>query len=47
MITALTWLNGLALGYFLVLNGVYLAELVVTFDDGQSKRLLRKVAVVR
>jgi|GEM_PF-1450310 len=30
-----------------VLNGVYLAELVVTFDDGQSKRLLRKVAVVR
>jgi hypothetical protein len=30
-----------------VLNGVYLAELVVAFDDGQSKRLLRKVAVVR
>jgi hypothetical protein len=30
-----------------VLNGVYLAELVVAFDDGTSKRLLRKVAVVR
>ena len=30
-----------------VLNGVYLAELVVAFEDGQSKRLLRKVAVVR
>ncbi|HET9234816.1 MAG TPA: hypothetical protein VFP10_11805, partial [Candidatus Eisenbacteria bacterium] len=30
-----------------VVNGVYLAELVVAFDDGQSRRLLRKVAVVR
>jgi hypothetical protein len=31
----------------IVLNGVYLAELVVQFDDGSSRRLLRKVAVVR
>jgi len=30
-----------------VLNGVYVAELVVHFDDGSSRRLLRKVAVVR
>jgi hypothetical protein len=30
-----------------VVNGVYLAELTVAFDNGQSKRLLRKVAVVR
>ncbi len=30
-----------------VVNGVYIAELVVHFDDGTSERLLRKVAVVR
>lgn len=30
-----------------VYNGVYVAELVVKFDDGASERLLRKVAVVR
>ncbi len=30
-----------------VTNGVYLAELVVRFDDGSSQRLLREVAVVR
>ena len=28
-------------------NGVYIAELVVAFDDGRRQRLLRKVAVVR
>lgn len=30
-----------------VLNGVYLAELRVEYDDGSSRRLIRKVAVVR
>jgi uncharacterized repeat protein (TIGR01451 family) len=30
-----------------VQNGVYLAELMVRFDDGTSERILRKVAVVR
>ena len=30
-----------------VRNGVYVAEISVTFDDGRSERLLRKVAVVR
>jgi hypothetical protein len=30
-----------------VVNGAYIAELRVAFDDGQSERLLRKVAVVR
>ena len=30
-----------------VANGVYVAELVVRYDDGSSERLLRKVAVVR
>jgi hypothetical protein len=30
-----------------VRNGVYLAELVVTFDDGGSERRIRKMAVVR
>ena len=30
-----------------VVNGVYLAELTVSFADGTSERLLRKVAVVR
>jgi len=30
-----------------VVNGVYLAELMVTYDDGTSERLLRKIAVVR
>ena len=30
-----------------VRNGVYLAELVVRFDDGSRERLLHKVAVVR
>ena len=28
-------------------NGVYIAELRVSYDDGGSERLLRKVAVVR
>jgi hypothetical protein len=28
-------------------NGVYVAELIVRFDDGAEERLLRKVAVVR
>jgi uncharacterized repeat protein (TIGR01451 family) len=31
----------------IVFHGVYLAELIVRFADGESKRLLRKVAVVR
>jgi hypothetical protein len=30
-----------------VVNGVYIAELVVKYDDGNSERLIRKVAVVR
>lgn len=30
-----------------VYNGVYIAELTVTFDDGSTQRHLRKVAVVR
>jgi flagellar hook assembly protein FlgD len=30
-----------------VTNGVYLAEIVVKLADGESRRLLRKVAVVR
>lgn len=30
-----------------VTNGVYVAELVVTMDDGRRERVLRKVAVVR
>jgi hypothetical protein len=30
-----------------VFHGVYLAELIVRFDNGQNQRLLRKVAVVR
>ena len=30
-----------------VRNGVYLAELTVTYESGASERLLRKVAVVR
>ena len=30
-----------------VRNGVYLAELVVRFDDGEQQRVIRKVAVVR
>ena len=30
-----------------VRNGVYVAELTVRFADGQSERVLRKVAVVR
>ncbi len=30
-----------------VRNGVYIAELVVNFDDGTRERVLRKVAVVR
>lgn len=30
-----------------VVNGVYLAELTVRYDDGDRERLLRKVAVVR
>jgi hypothetical protein len=30
-----------------VVNGVYIAELVVDYDDGSSERLIRKVAVVR
>jgi hypothetical protein len=30
-----------------VTNGVYVAELIVHLDDGTSKRLIRKVAVVR
>jgi len=30
-----------------VLNGVYLAEIAVSFDDGGSERILRKIAVVR
>jgi len=30
-----------------VVNGVYIAELIVRYQDGQSERLLRKVAVVR
>jgi hypothetical protein len=30
-----------------VRNGVYIAELVVDFDDGTRERVLRKVAVVR
>lgn len=30
-----------------VVNGVYLAELSVVFDDGSAERILRKVAVVR
>jgi len=34
--------NGVA-----VRNGVYLAELVVRFDDGEQQRVIRKVAVVR
>ena len=31
----------------LVRNGVYLAEIVTEFDDGQSARVVRKVAVLR
>jgi flagellar hook assembly protein FlgD len=30
-----------------VVNGAYLAELQVHYDDGTSERVLRKVAVVR
>lgn len=30
-----------------VVNGVYLAEIAVSFDDGGSERILRKIAVVR
>jgi hypothetical protein len=30
-----------------VVNGVYVAELSVAFDDGTSQRVLRRVAVVR
>jgi hypothetical protein len=30
-----------------VVNGVYLAEIRVAFDDGSSERFLRKVAVIR
>jgi len=30
-----------------VTNGVYLAEIAVTYDDGTTARSLRKVAVVR
>jgi parallel beta-helix repeat protein len=30
-----------------VVNGVYIAELVVKYDNGDSERLIRKVAVVR
>ena len=29
MITLLTWLNGIALGFFVVLNGLYLATTIV------------------
>ncbi len=39
-----TGLNGRGL---VVRNGVYIAELVVEFDDGTRERVLRKVAVVR
>jgi len=31
----------------IVLNGVYLAEIAVRFDDGAGDRIVRKVAVVR
>ena len=30
-----------------VVNGAYLAEIVVAYDDGSNERILRKVAVVR
>jgi hypothetical protein len=41
-----TWqgLNGRGIT---VQNGVYVAELVVKYDDGTQDRVLRKVAVVR
>jgi hypothetical protein len=39
--------NGLNGNGIAVQNGVYVAELVVNYDDGTQDRALRKVAVVR